>query len=384
MHIALNAWFWNRPDTGSGQYVHHLVRALAEQGDLSLTLIAPQGESVDAPPGVAVHTVRLKAGSQPGKLAFEQRLFPRAAAEVGADLIHVPYWAAPLNSPLPLVVTVHDLIPLLFREYRGGLRGRLYTALVAASTGGAGAVITDSQASRADIIHHLRIPLERVHVVPLAAGIKYHPRPGSLLDIGIRQKYDLPPEYLLYLGGYDVRKNIHTLLKAFTYVQDGTGDQFPLVLAGRLPEKRSPRFLDVARYIEMMGVGENVRSIGEVAEADKPALYRMARAFVFPSRYEGFGLPVLEAMACGTPVVAANTSSLPEIVGGAGFLVDPDDARHMAGAILSLLVQDDLHAEMREKALARAAAFTWSQTAAATRAIYERVLMERSPKSSAH
>ncbi|GAB4476979.1 MAG: glycosyltransferase family 1 protein [Anaerolineae bacterium] len=384
MHIALNAWFWNRPDTGSGQYVRQLAAALAEQGDLSLTLIAPQEEPIDAPPGVTAHSVRLSTGGQRGKLAFEQRWFPRAAAEVGADLIHVPYWAAPLSSPLPLVVTVHDLIPMLLAEYRGGLRGRLYTALVAASTGGAGAVITDSQASRADIIRYLRIPAERVHVVPLAAGVKYHPRPGSLLDVGIRQKYNLPSEYLLYLGGYDVRKNVHTLLKAFTYVQDGTGDQFPLVLAGRLPEKRSPRFLDMAHYIELMGVGENVRLIGEVDETDKPALYRMARAFVFPSRYEGFGLPVLEAMSCGTPVVAANTSSLPEIVGEAGFLVDPDDARHMAGAILSLLVQDDLHAEMREKALARAAAFTWPQTAAATRAIYERVLMERPPTPSAH
>jgi glycosyltransferase involved in cell wall biosynthesis len=272
-----------------------------------------------------------------------------------------------------MVVTVHDLIPMLLPHYRGGILARLYTGLVAASARGAAAVITDSEASRRDILVHLHIPPEQVHTVLLAAGENYHPRQGSLLDMGIRKKYNLPAQYVLYLGGFDVRKNIENLLKAYTYVRTGTGDDVPLVLAGRLPERKTPRFADVHGLIKMMDVGEVVQLVGEVDEADKPAIYRMASCFVFPSRYEGFGLPVLEAMACGVPVVAADVASLPEIVGEAGFLVAPDDARGMAGSILSVLVQDDLAAGLKKKGLARASQFSWARVASETLSIYEKV-----------
>jgi glycosyltransferase involved in cell wall biosynthesis len=194
-------------------------------------------------------------------------------------------------------------------------------------------------------------------------------------DQEVRARYDLPADYVLYLGGYDVRKNIPTLLKAYTYLQESTGGDLPLVLAGRLPGKKNPRFTDVTGLVEAMGLHDSVRPIGWIDEADTPSLYRMARCFVYPSRYEGFGLPPLEAMACGTPVVAANTSSLPEVVGEAGFLIEPDDARGMAGAILAIYNQLDLAQSLREKALERAGGFTWEKATRETVSVYESVLV---------
>jgi glycosyltransferase involved in cell wall biosynthesis len=294
------------------------------------------------------------------------------AARVGADLAHVPYWGSPLNSPIPVVVTIHDLIPLILPAYRGSVLARLYTGMVGAAARGAAAVITDSRASGEDIAQHLRIPADHIYPIPLAASSVYQPRQGSLVDMAIRKKYKLPVEYVLYLGGYDIRKNVHTLLKAFTYVR--TGYDIPLVLAGRLPEKKSSRFIDVSSYIDLMELGDIVQVVGEIEEDDKPAIYRMAKTFVFPSRYEGFGLPVLEAMACGKAVVTTNAPSLPELVGDAAFVVDPDDARHMAGSILATLTQPDTNEDLSRKALARASEFSWARTAAETTAVYSQIL----------
>jgi len=374
MHIAFNAWFWNRPDTGSGQYLRGLVKGLrAAAPDLRLTLIAPEGWQIEPPNGATVERVSLKGSGHLAKAVFEQDGFPKAAAKVGADIAHVPYWGSPLASPIPVVVTIHDLIPLILPQYRGGILARLYTGLVAASARGAAAVITDSEHSRQDIIKRLGLPTEQVTAIHLAAGEEYHPRPAMTLDEPVRKKYGLPPEYVLYLGGFDARKNIENLIKAFTYVKTGTQDAYPLVLAGRLPEKKSPRFADVRGLIEAMNVSDVVQLIGEVDEADKPALYRMANCFVFPSRYEGFGLPVLEAMACGVPVVTSDRSSLPEIVGDAAFTVAPDDARHWGGSILAVLVQENVAQDLKEKGLARARQFSWERTARETLAVYEKI-----------
>lgn len=378
MHIAFNAWFLGQPDVGTGQYLRHLIAALRSQRpDLRLTLIAPPERLIDLPDGVEALPVSVRGSGHPAKLRFEQIDCAQAALAVGADLLHVPHWGSPLRSPLPVVVTIHDLIPLILPAYRGGVLARLYTGLVAASAQGAAAVITVSEASRADILERLRIPPERVNAIYEAAGIKFHPRPGSLLDIGIRQKYDLPQEYVLYLGGFDVRKNVHTLLKAYTYVRQATADAIPLVIAGALPGRLTPRFLDIPRYIREMELEPVVRLIGRADHEDLPAIYRMAKAFVYPSRYEGFGLPLLEAMACGTPVVTSTVSSPPEVVGEAGFTVDPDDARGLAGSILGLLVQENLHKEMSQKALARAAEFSWARTARETVDVYERILLRK-------
>lgn len=383
MHIALNGWFWNRPETGSGQYIRQLVRHLwAVMPSIDISLILPQAPEDVPEERLRIVTAPVKNNGHLEKVRFEQVIFPRAAEELGAHLAHVPYWGSPLQSPIPIVVTIHDLVPVIIPAYRGGVMARAYTGLVAAAARGASAIITDSEHSRQDIQRILSIPEEAIHTIHLAAGPDYQPQPALVIDMSIRKAYDLPTHYVLYLGGYDVRKNVRTLLKAYTYVRDGVDDQYPLVLAGRLPDKRTPRFDDVPFLTASMGLEDVVRPIGYVEESHKPALYRMAAAFVYPSRYEGFGLPVLEAMACGTPVIAANRSSLPEIVSDAGFLVEPDDARRMGGAILATLIQDNVAKENRTRGLAQAARFTWESTASQTLAVYEKVLQTAAGKGA--
>lgn len=378
MHVVINGYFWNRPNSGSGQYtrqlVYHLNRLVS---DLAITLVFPQLNAQDTaemvPPSVQVVNVPIRAGNV-GKVLFEQWQFPQICAQVGADLAHVPYWGAPLRSPIPLVVTVHDLTTMLVPEYRRGFAARLYNGLVAASARGANHVITDSEASKEDIIKHLAIPAERVTAIHLAASPDFRPQDNSLVDMAVLKKYDLPDFYVLYLGGYEIHKNVTTLLLAYSYVGQALGEDYPLVLAGKKPTAVSPTYPDYDDYIRQLHIEEYVRWIGYVDEEDKPVLYRNAETFVFPSKYEGFGLGVVEAMASGTPVVTTDRTSLPEVVGDAGFAVDADDARQMAGAIISTIIQDNLRAEMRQDGLARAAEFSWEKTATETLLVYDNVL----------
>jgi len=374
VHVALNGWFWDQPHTGSGQYLRGLLHALRRAApDVQLTLVLPPhtAEVDDLPPGVSV-VPTTGPGGRWGKVWFEQRIFPRMVAQVGAQIAHVPYWGPPLTAPAPLVVSVLDVIPLALPDYARGFRARLYTALVSAAVRGAAHILTLSHAAKLDIEEHLGIPPARITPTYLAPDERYHPRLGAERDAEVKAKYNLPDRFVLYLGGFDVRKQVNQLLLAYTYVLQG--DDVPLVLAGRQPRWGSPLFPDLPKYAADLGIADSVQWLGYVDEADKPALYRLASVFVFPSRYEGFGLPVIEAMACGTPVVANEVSSLPEIVGDGAFLVEPGNARAMAGAIIALLIQEPLRQTQINAGLAQATRYSWRKTAQQTLEVYRRAL----------
>jgi glycosyltransferase involved in cell wall biosynthesis len=393
MRVAINAWFWDSPTTGSGQYTRRLVEGLTDlDSDLEIVLVVPSDSSNASPrdagqedghpaPGLpascALHPIPCSQ-SNLGKVRFEQVVFPKVCAHAGADVVHVPYWAPPARSPAPLVVTIHDLIPLVLRgptgRRRGGPLQRLYMALVSATARGATLALTDSEASRQDILKRLALPRERVRVIPLAVDERYDPEPAPD-DAAVRASYGLPDRYVLYLGSFGWRKNLATVLATYRWAGPAIGDECPLVVAGRLPEGdagSSPATApDPRRLMREGSVSEGyVHFSGFIDEVDKPAVYRGAVAFIFPSRYEGFGLPPLEALACGTPVVASDAASLPEIVGDAGILLPPDDAEGMAGALIQLACDEVFRAEMSRRALAQAAAFSWERTAKATLAAY--------------
>lgn len=357
IRVAINAAFLNRPDTGSGQYLMHLSEELRK----------PEY-------GIEVQLIQPPSTSNIDKLRFEQIGFPRAAQSASADLAHVPYFGSALWPRLPTVVTIHDLIPIVLPAYRGSLKVRAYTKLVALAARRARAIIADSAASKRDIVRLLGIDERKVRVIYLAADERYCPISNlQSLDL-VRAKYKLPDQFVLYLGGFDQRKNVPNLIRAFAKVARGLGPDCSLVLAGRLPDKTSALFPDVRPLIKELQLTEHVHFVGDVAEADKPALYSLAGCFVWPSYYEGFGLPVLEAMACGTPVVAGDTGSLPEIVEDAGFLVKPDEVNRMAGAIIASLIDEPLRAEHRAKGLARASKFSWQQCARETVEVYREVV----------
>lgn len=378
MHVAFNGWFWDRPDTGSGQYVRHLLRALRRVApDLQMTLVLPPHITApdDLPPDVSLVTTTGRSG-QLGKVWFEQRTFPQMVARVEADIAHVPYWGPPLSSPAPLVTSVLDVAALIYPDYNRGMGARLYTSLVSAAAKGSAHIITLSHAAKADIIKCLDLPGATITPTYLAHDEAFHPRVGRERDAAVRARYNLPDQFLLYLGGFDLRKQVNQLLLAYTYVVQAQGDEFPLVIAGKEPAWGTPMFPDMRQYAAELGIADHIRWIGYVDEADKPSLYRLARVFVFPTVYEGFGLPVLEAMACGTPVVANNIPVLAEIVGDGAFLVETGSARAMAGAIIALLIQEPLRETQITHGLAQATKFSWRKTAQETVGVYEKVMRD--------
>jgi glycosyltransferase involved in cell wall biosynthesis len=373
----VNAWFWDKPSVGSGQYLKWLLPALLEADDgLEITLLSPK--AFDPIPNPANPNLKFSVTPTPmsnqssslAKVWFEQITFPRTCRKLGVDLAHVPYFGSPLSPSVPTVVTVHDLIPMVLSEYRGDWRVRLYTSLVAAAAPRAKIILADSHASKRDILGKLQVPDEQVRVIYLAPAPHYRPAETWQQIVEIKEKYNLPDEFVLYLGGYDVRKNISALLHAYTWVSSTLQDAFPLVLAGELPKADTPFFPDPLRIARELNLEKYIITPGWIAEEDKPLLYAAATVFVFPSRYEGFGLPVLEAMACGTPVVTTNAASIPELAGPAAFQLDPADTKHMAAPILRLCTEENSNDEMIERGFDQVEKFSWQQTAAETLQAY--------------
>ena len=378
MHVAINGWFWDKPNAGSGQYIRRLLPALRRlEPGLDITLIMPphNPEPDNLPDGIEVLTSgNKKSSSKFGKVWFEQRIFPQMAKKSGADLAHVPYWGSPLNSPLPIAVSVLDVIPLLYPVYSMGFFNRLYVSLVTTSARNAEHIITISQTSKLDIEKIMHRHFDDVSVTYLAPDTHFHPRLGSERDEEIRQKYDLPEQFVLGGFGFDARKQVNELLLAYTYVGEAEGENIPLVLAGREPDWTNPLFPDLREYAKRLNIEKYIRWIGYVDEDDKAAIYRMADVFVFPSEYEGFGLPPLEAMASGTPVVAWDSVISDEILEDAAYLVE--NPRGMAGAIIALLLQKPLRDTMINQGLALSTKYTWRKTAEGTLAAYEKTLQE--------
>ncbi|MBK8023646.1 MAG: glycosyltransferase family 4 protein [Chloroflexi bacterium] len=267
-----------------------------------------------------------------------------------------------------------DVIPLALPEYADGFFPRLYTSLVSAAARGSTQVIAISDAAKAEIAERLAIPPDRITTTHLAVDEQYHPRIGAERDPAVREKYNLPEQYVLAGFGFDRRKRLDVAMRAFSYVAKAEGENTTLVIAGREPHYAEPMFPDLRALARELEIEPFVQWIGYVDEADKPSLLRMASVFVFPSEYEGFGLPVLEAMACGTPVIASDIPVIQEVVEDAAYLVTSGDVRKMGGAMLALLLQDPLRQQMITRGLGRATRYSWRKTALETLAVYERTL----------
>ena len=383
MRIGLNAFYWGHESIGSGQYIRQLLRALTqEEGGNEYRLFGLQKPVFSKNTGFcdgrwtcrALQTPFSSRSENLAKLWFEQVSFPDTCRRAPVDLAHVPYFASPLRPTVPTVVTVHDLIPLLLPAYRGSVLVRLYTSLVAAAARRADAIITDSLHSKSDIVKHLQVPADRVEVIYLAADPACRRVTDEHLLTAVRLQYGLPETYMLYLGGFDQRKNLHMLLRAYACAQEAMGDKLPpLVVAGRLPAKETPLYPDPRRMAAELGIERSIIFTGWVAEEHKPVLCSGALFFIFLSLYEGFGLMPLEAISCGTPVLASRTSSLPEIVGSGGLLVDPTDVEQIVNGMLELVRDAPLREALAKEALAQADKFHWRQTAAQTLQVYQRV-----------
>ena len=382
MRVSVNAWFLQQPYTGSGQYVRHLLPALtriAPPLDVVPLLPAPRaGRRAEAP----LAALRARHVGLPGwltsadlrKVWWEQVAWLRAARGRTADVAHVPYFAPPLWAPRPLVVTIHDLIPLILPEYVTRPHVRLYNALISLAARRAARIIVDSQDTADDIVRRLGIAAEHVHVVPLAAAPGMRPMAAGTQRQAILRRFGLDQPFIFYIGGFDSRKNVPALLRAFHALPAELRQRHVLAIAGAAPGKRSahgPRLFPPLRPLaDALGLGDRVRFLGRVTEEEKRSLYSAATLFVFPSLYEGFGLDPLEAMACGTPVLASNRSSLPEVVGGGAALVEPTDHAALTQALAALLDSPRRRAELSKRGSSVAATFSWERTAAMTLEVY--------------
>lgn len=366
MKIAVNGWFCEptlAQNTGTGQYLANVLSAFTE--------IAPD---------VMVEVVEPSGRGDLAKVRFEQTGFPRAARRMNADVAFVPHWGPPLNSAVPVVTTIHDVIQVALPEYRGGLRQRAYFSLARASALNAAAILTDSEFSKRDIVTHIGAAAAKITVAPLAVGAAFTPAQSWQERDRVRAAYNLPESYVLYLGGFDARKNIETLFQVYGWCADSIGDEYPLVVTGSPDDigvAADGRRMSLIQMVRELQIEPEVRFIGRPPDADKPILFAMARVFLYPTLYEGFGLPALEAMASGVPVVGGNATSVAEVVGNAGMLVDPLDARAMAGALIATCIQDDLHARLTQRALLRAAEYTWQRTAYETLAVLRAVVAKQ-------
>ena len=385
MKIGINGLFLNRPTTGTGQYSLELLPALAQRDTQNEYVVITKAEgrgmkdewSPETNSSFILHPSSFDYKRLPpvfpwsenlSKLWFEQITFARACQRECIDLAHVPYFASPLFPSTRTVVTIHDVIPMLLPLYRGSLLVHAYTQLVAVAARRADAIIADSECSKRDIVRMLGVDGSCVHVVYLAANKRYQP----VLDTTtVSQKYSLPGKYLLYLGGFDQRKNMRVIIEAFAQLREFYDLGYRLVFAGVNLGNDSAFFPNPQRIARQAGLPDDaIHFTGWVDEADKPTLYSGATLFLFPSLYEGFGLPPLEAMACGVPVIASNASSLPEVVGDAGMLVDPNDANAWAEAIRTVLRDPLRRATMQLQSMHQARKFSWKKAAEQTEAVY--------------
>lgn len=305
--------------------------------------------------------------SRPWRRLWEDHVaLPQAAVRHRANLVHYPANVGPLREVRNAVVTVHDLTFFRFPGWYRTNRALYYRHAVAVGVRHAARVIADSRATAEDVQAYLRVPEDRIDVVPLGVDESFRPADSAQCE-AVRRKLGLRRPYLLYMGTLEPRKNLARLVQAW---DQSVASGVDLVLAGRRGWKNDA--LDAA--ISRVARPEGIHLPGFVDAGDQPALYSACTAFVWPSLWEGFGLPPLEAMACGAPVLTSDCSSLPEVVGDAALQVDPGDVEALGAGLTRIVGDSGLRDRLAVEGPRRAACFTWRTTAELTLASYRRVL----------
>ncbi len=356
-------------DFGIGTYVRNLLRQLSRidrETDYVL-LCGSRDAGLAASLGENFRAVTQKA---PNYSFREQLLVPLSLKRTGATLFHAPHYVLPPLTPCRAIVTIHDCIHLRFPQYLPNRLAYVYArAQLWSATSRARRVLTVSQTSKQDIVRFFDVPESKVTVIPNAIDERFRRTPAEADLVRVRERYQLPERFIMYAGNVKPHKNLERLIDAFLAVRRRGFDDLGLLLSG----SEVSHYATLRRAVHRYNLHKHVRFLGYQTTDTLAVLYRLADVFVFPSLYEGFGLPPLEAIASGTPVVASNVSSLPEVLGDAAVLVDPLDATAVADGITRVLEDADLRADLRRKGLARAGRFSWEQSVQRIRRIYEEI-----------
>jgi len=353
--------------SGTGAYTQALARALCERlGADALRVAWPRDLAHPGIPDSSV--VRGPGGGLLQRLAADQLRLPREARRWGADVLHYPANIGALRSRVPVVLTVHDLSFLREPEWFGAERAAYYRHGAHMTIPRAARLIAVSHATADDLVALMHIPQDRIDVIHNGVDDRFRTVTDEEAE-ACRERHGLPDRFFLYFGTLEPRKNLVRLVEAFSLVADSDASQH-LVLAGRVGWKCEA----LLRAVEASPARDRIHLPGFIDDADAPALLHAARVFVYPSLYEGFGLPVAEAMAAGVPVVTSNVSSLPEISGDAALLVDPQSVDAIAAAMRRLWTDEELRAERIQRGLTRSRQFTWRRAAEHTIESYRKAL----------
>jgi glycosyltransferase involved in cell wall biosynthesis len=368
MRIAFDGTTLTPGRTGVGYYTEHLLQHLAREvaatGDeLVVVSNKPIDTQAPLPPHVFVHD----GHRFPVRIGWMQLRAARALEALKPDVAHFTNGMIPAGSPVPTIVTVHDMSLRLFPRCHPVRRVLLNRPLMRVAIERAAAIVTVSHSARRDLLRLHNIPPERVSVVHEAASPAFRPIDDRGRLDAVRARYGLPDRFILYVGTIEPRKNLPRLIDAFAAARRA-GMPHRLVCVG--PYGWSSR--DLSSHIEQRGVRDAVHFTGYVPFEDLPAIYNLGEFFVFPSLYEGFGLPVVEAMACGTAVITSATSSLGEIAGDAAELVDPTNTDALVAAIRRLAADAGHRRDLAERGRQRSRAFSWTETAKQMLAVYHR------------
>lgn len=373
MRIGYLTYGLDRAPTGIGRYAVALLRALAQQLDGSeIVLLTTERQDCHGLWEMFEHYALPGCHRLPALLTLGNAAVSLAARRYRLDLVHDPNGIAPFLGPsggARRIVTIHDAFAYVHPETHNRLDNWRYRWHLPLAACRVDRVITVSACSRHDLIKHLRLAPERIRVTPEGVDPVFAPVPDGPARRAVLERYGIALPYLLYIGGLNARKNITGLLEAYARARPHIPG-VTLVIGG----KRQWQTDAIDATLSRLDLEYHVHFTGYVADDDLPALYSAAEVFVFPSLYEGFGLPPLEAMACGTPVVTSNVSALPEVVGDAAMTVDPRDIDGLAAAITRTLGDTAFRAYLRQRGRERAARYTWARAAHETLAVYGQVL----------
>ena len=373
MRFGLDGRYIRDHFPGIGRYTYSLACAVADAApdDTLVVLLNECQENsrhaladLRARPNVEIAPV-----TAPPFSLREHLELPLVVRRLRLDLLHSPYYLKPYWLPIPSVTTVYDVTPARYPDYLPSRRARFafeLTTRLAIET--SAALLTLSESARADMVQFFDAQPDRITVTYPAVDAAYTPRPTDEVA-AVRASLDLPEAYILYLGINKPHKNLVRLVEAFARVAAAL-PEVTLALAG----KPDPRYPDAVDRAQALGLADRVRVLGAIPEDSLPALYTGAALFVFPSLYEGFGFPVLEAMACGSPVITSSVSSLPEVADDAALLVNPVDTDALARAMLAVVQDGRLWTRLHRASLARAAEFSWARAAQQTLAVYRRMV----------
>jgi glycosyltransferase involved in cell wall biosynthesis len=370
MRIGFDATAIPARRAGAGNYIYHLIHALWEIDRQNEYFVFAQEKQKDDFPAANSNfqIISTACESRPARLAWEQTTLPRLVRQLKLDVLHSPHYTMPLAVHCKSVVTFHDMTFFLLPGLHKPAQRFFFRYMIKWSAHRATKIITVSDSTRRDTIRCLHVPPEKLTTIPLAANQEFQPLPKAVVEQFCARHGLTPGQYICFVGVLEPRKGVPVLIRAFKEIANDHPD-VTLVIAGR----KGWMYDEI--FQESSAISQRIRLMGYMNESDLIHLINGARVFVYPSLYEGFGLPVLEGMQCGVPVITTDISSLPEVAGGAALLARPGDVASLKDALIKVLTQNELARSLSERGIARAKYFDWKRSAAATVKVYESAVL---------